>query len=132
IVGTTRDGFPVLGNRRLLLLVTPQCSELEAITALWLLCGAVVCSRWGDLHKTRAVIALLVGTAVLYLLIALRIYGLVVVGIAFSPNVCVSLAHSRIGSIFFLGFAALVAGCCHWYGTQRARRANELSALAAE
>jgi exosortase/archaeosortase family protein len=112
LVGTSREGFPVLGNRRMLLQVTPQCSELEAVAALWMLAGAVVFSRRGELRIVRAGVALLAGTAVLYLLLAARIYALVVAGIELSPGICVALAHSRVGSLVFLGFAAaVVAGC---------------------
>jgi exosortase/archaeosortase family protein len=115
LVGTTRQGFPVLGNRQFLVQVTPQCSELEAIAALWMLAGAVVLSRWRELHKARVAVALLAATVVLYLLIAARLYGLVVAGIRFSPDVCVGLAHSRLGGILLLGVtAALIVGFGGW------------------
>src|SRR5262249_54909273 len=93
----------------------PQCSELEALLALWLLGGVVVLSRWGAVHKVGLLLVLLAGTALVYLLLAVRLYGLVVAGIVFSPQTCVALAHSRIGTLFFLGVAALVlATGCRW------------------
>src|SRR5207253_2277361 len=82
--------------------VTPQCSELESLAALWILGGAIVLARWRELSKARVAIALLLGTGVLYLLLATRLYGLVVAGIEISPKVCVDLAHSRIGNIRFI------------------------------
>jgi exosortase/archaeosortase family protein len=111
--GVSREGFPVLGIRGFLVQVNPQCSELEAILALWLLGGAVIFARWGDVHKAGMLLVILAGTAIVYLLLAVRIYGLVVAGIVFSPQTCVGLAHSRIGTLLFLGVAAtiLTAGC---------------------
>jgi exosortase/archaeosortase family protein len=112
VAGTTDLGFPVIGSRHLLLLVTPQCSELDALAALWLLGGLVVACRRGELRKAKAIVFLLVGSAVMYGLLALRIYGLVVAGIAFSPGASVSLAHSRIGGIVLLTVAAALVGGC--------------------
>ncbi len=102
----SREGWPVLGTRRLLLLVTPQCSELEAIAAFWLLAAAVVATRWRELRKGRVAFFLVLGTGLLYVLIALRIFGLLVLGMHVSPKVCVAVAHSRIGSILLVGIAA--------------------------
>src|SRR5437660_507138 len=39
VVRTSEEGFPILGKPGFLVRVTPQCSELEAILALWLLGG---------------------------------------------------------------------------------------------
>jgi exosortase/archaeosortase family protein len=112
LVGMTAEGIPLLGTRRLVLFVTPQCSELEAIPALWLLGGAVTAVHWREWSRVRVAGALLVGTAVLYLLLAVRLYGLVVAGIEISPKVAVGLAHSRVGDIVFFGLAAaFVSGC---------------------
>jgi exosortase/archaeosortase family protein len=106
ITGQTWEGVPVVGTKRLLLLVTPGCSEMDAMAAFWLLAAAVLCARWREVRKVRLALALLLGTALLYLLNAARIYGLVVVGTSLSPKVAVSLAHSRIGGGLFLGVAA--------------------------
>ncbi len=132
LAGTSTEGYPVLGNRRLLVQVTPECSELDALAALWILAGAVVVSRWAELRKGRVALALLAGSAVLYLLLAVRLYGLVVAGIEVSPGVCVALAHSRLGNIAFLGFAAaLVAGCCRWCRRHTSGQATRSPAVAA-
>jgi exosortase/archaeosortase family protein len=125
VSGQTWDGVPVVGTKQLLLLVTPGCSEMDALAAFWLLAAAVLCARWGEVRKARLALALLLGTALLYLLNAARIYGLVVVGASVSPKVCVSLAHSRIGGALFLGLAAALLSL-----TLRPRRSPALLAVA--
>src|SRR5262249_54047234 len=75
--------------------------------------GAVAGARWRQVRKLRLALVLLLGTAVLYVLNALRLYGLVVIANEWSPRVSVDLAHSRIGGIAFLGISvALVAAAC--------------------
>lgn len=107
-VGYTRNGTPGIATPRLLLLVTPQCSELDAIAAFWLLAGAWFVSRWPTLRKGRMVLVILLGTGLFYLVNALRLCGLVMIGTHVSPKACVSLAHSRVGGIGFLGLAVLL------------------------
>jgi exosortase/archaeosortase family protein len=115
VAGWTAGGGPVLGPRRLLLLVTPQCSELDAIAAFWLLGGVFLVARCAELRPTRVAFVLLLGTGLFYLLLAVRLCGLVVAGQRYSPQVSVSLAHSRISSIVFLGLAvALLSGTYRW------------------
>lgn len=125
ISGQTGDGVPVVGTRRLLLRVTPGCSELDALPAFWLLAVAALCARWREMGKVRLALALLLGTALLYLLNAARLYGLVVVGTLLSPKVAVSLAHSRLGGALFLGVAAALLSL-----TLRPRRSPALPAVA--
>jgi exosortase/archaeosortase family protein len=106
VTGRSSEGVPVVGTRRLLLLVTPQCSELDALAAFGLLAAAVLAARWREARKVHFALVLLLGPPLLYLLNAARIYGLVVVGLAVSPRACVSLAHSRVGGTLFLGVTA--------------------------
>jgi exosortase/archaeosortase family protein len=105
LLGRTPDGCPVVGTRRLLVKVTPQCAELETIPAFWLLGVGLLCGRWRAVGKVRWVVVLVLGTVGLYLLNAVRLFGLVVLGIQASPEVCVSLAHSRVGGICLVGIA---------------------------
>jgi exosortase/archaeosortase family protein len=122
---TTDQGWPVIGTRKLLVLVTPQCSELESPAALWLLAGTVLLARRRQLRPRKAVGLLVAATAGVYVLLALRLYALVVAGIQVSPATCVSLAHSRIGGLFFLAVAAgVTAACQRW-----CRRGDCLAAL---
>lgn len=107
-VGYTRNGTPGIATPRLLLLVTPQCSELDAIAAFWLLAGAWSVSRWPTLRKGRMALVILLGTGLFYIVNALRLCALVMIGTHVSPKACVSLAHSRVGGIGFLGLAVLV------------------------
>ena len=102
-------GYPIIGTRRARLLVTPQCSEIEAILAFWLLCGAALATRLADVRPWRAAVVAVVGAAFLYVLNAVRIYGLVVVANQVSPEMCVRLAHSRVSQLAFLILTALLA-----------------------
>ena len=106
LTGRDREGVPVVGTQRLLLLVTPQCSELDALAAFGLLAGATLCARWREARKVRLALVVALGAPLLYALNAGRIYGLVVVGLSFSPKVCVSLAHSRVGGALLLAVTA--------------------------
>jgi len=106
IFGINNEGFPVLGTRKLLITITPQCSELEALIAYWLLWGTVMAARWRVLSLSRSSAVLVIGTVLLYVLVALRLYGLVTLGLAVSAQTCVDLAHSRVGTILLLGAAA--------------------------
>jgi exosortase/archaeosortase family protein len=111
--GIQANGFPVLGTRKLLVLVTPQCSGLEALAAFGLLGLAVLVARRHELRLFPDLSGLLVGSGLLYLLLALRLYGLMVVGVAVSPAACVGLAHSRVGMVVSLAVTvALLSGLC--------------------
>jgi exosortase/archaeosortase family protein len=128
LAGRTREGYPVVGTRQLLLIVTPQCSELDALAAFWLLGGAVLLSRWRSASKVRSALVLLLGAGLLYLLNSIRLYGLVVLGIAASPNLCVGLAHSRISWLLFLGVGvSLLAASSGWCQPNRQERAADPS-----
>lgn len=122
LLGRTREGYPVVGTRRLLIIVTPQCAELETIPAFWLLSLALLGGCWRSVAKVRWAVVLLLGSAVLYLLNAVRLFGLIVLGSQYSPEVCVRLAHSRIGGICLLA-VALALLCL----TLRPRRQTELA-----
>jgi exosortase/archaeosortase family protein len=116
VFGFNVDGFPVLGTPKLLLLITPQCSELDALLAFWLLCGTMMVARWRTLSLLRCIVVLAIGTVLLYFLMALRLYGLVALGLTVSPRAAVDLAHSRVGSIILLSTAIaltwLMLHCC--------------------
>jgi exosortase/archaeosortase family protein len=101
--------------------VTPECSEQEALASFWLLAGLTLWGRWREVRKGLLLLLVLPGTLPLYFLNAARIYGLVVVGTCWSPRACVSLAHSRIGGMLFLGItAALLSLTLRPGGTQAA------------
>jgi hypothetical protein len=125
VLGVYHDGLPVLGTRKMLLLITPQCSELDALLAFWLLIGTMMAARWHILSILPCIAVLVVGTAVLYFLLALRLLGLVSLGIAVSPSTAVSMAHSRVGSIALLGTAVALT----WFMLHACRRrcTNSLS-----
>jgi exosortase/archaeosortase family protein len=111
ISGTDATGYPIVGTRRMALLVTPQCSETDAILAFWLLAVAAVGMRFRDVRLGRAVLAAAAGAGFIYLLNAVRIYVLVVVAVQVSPEACVRLAHSRLSQLAFLVVTAgLAAG----------------------
>jgi exosortase/archaeosortase family protein len=114
--GVSAAGCPYLGTPGLVVLVTPQCSEMDALLAFWLLGGAALAARHREVRPWRALTAAVAGTAFFYLLNAVRLYGLVLVALEVSPEACVRLAHSRLSQLAFLGLtAALAAGPLRWY-----------------
>ncbi len=114
--GTDASGFPILGTRPVLLQITPGCAEMDAILAFWLLSTAAIALRFREVRLGRAIVAAVAGAAFIYVLNALRIYGLVVVAIQVSPDACVRLAHSRVSQLVFLAMpAGLAAGPLRWY-----------------
>jgi hypothetical protein len=132
LAGTTAEGCPVLGTPRLLLLVTPQCSEMDALLVWGLLWAAAVWGRWAEFAKARMVLCLVGGAALLYGLIALRLYVLVVIGLHWSAQTCVSLAHSRVSGIGFLALTlGLLAGARWWCRRPLPRAAKGKQAAAA-
>jgi exosortase/archaeosortase family protein len=106
------DGLPIIGTSRLTLLVTPECSEMDSLLFFWLLGAVLLAQRWKNLHKSRFLFVIVVGSGVLYFLNAVRIYSLILIGIKYSPGVCVSLAHSRIGALMLLGVSLIML----WFG----------------
>jgi hypothetical protein len=117
LTGTSPEGWPVLGTARpwLVLLVTPQCSEMDALLVWGLLWAAAVWGRWSEFAKVRMAVCFVGGAALLYGLIALRLYLLVVIGVRWSAQASVSLAHSRVSGIGFLALSlALIAGARRW------------------
>lgn len=100
---TTRDaGALLLRTPRLALLVTPGCSELDTFVAFWLVGGSLAVAHWSEIRQLCIWLTALLGTTLLYVLVALRLYVLVVLGIYLSPKTCVGFAHSRISSMFSL------------------------------
>jgi exosortase/archaeosortase family protein len=115
LTGTTTEGLPVVGTRKLVLFVTPQCSGLEGLAAFWLLAGAAFWTDAGAVRPVRIAVVVLLGTTALYLLNALRLYGLVVLGTQGSAKAAVGLAHSRLSELFFWGVALiLLVGTSRW------------------
>lgn len=117
--GVREDGLPTIGAQRLLLLVTPQCSEMESLLAFWLLALTLLAARRQKLRKLHYVAACVIGTVFLYCLNAGRLYALVLIGLRFSADVCVNIAHSRIGGILFLGISVVWLMCASWLCTRR-------------
>ncbi len=102
------DDRPVVGTRGMALVVTPHCSELEIILAFLLLSATMVLVYGSPLRSILFLAMLIVGIELLYFLNVLRLYFLVLFGVHWSPQVSVSLAHSRIGGIILLAAAVLI------------------------
>ena len=102
------DGLPIIGISKLTLLVTPECSEMDSLLFFWLLGAVLLAQRWKNLHKSRFLFVIVVGSGLLYFLNAVRIYSLILIGIKYSPGVCVSLAHSRMGALVLLGVSLIM------------------------
>lgn len=92
--------------------MTPECSEMDPLLFFWLLGEVLLARPCKKLHKSRFLFVIVIGTGLLYFLNAVRIYSLVLIGIRYSPRVCVSLAHSRMGVLVFLGVSPIML----WHG----------------
>jgi len=107
VTGIRPDGLPVVGTRKLQILVTSSCSELESVFGFCLFGGLILVCGGHRLNRAKFAVFLLLGFCVFYVLLAIRLYGLVLFGLAHSPQGCVALAHSRVGSVAFLGVTVL-------------------------
>jgi exosortase/archaeosortase family protein len=101
------SGDPVIGTRQLVLQVTPACSEYHALLAFWLLGGVFAWVNRRALRPFRFLAGIAIGSILMYTINAVRIYGLIQVGLCRQPDDAVALAHSRVSQIAFLVLAAL-------------------------
>lgn len=109
--GLTRIHNPVLAiqGKGTQLMVTRYCAEMESL-ATFLLIALIVCLAY--LPRIRWLpwlTIVLTGLCLLYFFNALRIAMLVeIAGTWGKPQLAVSLAHSRLSGIFFLGISILL------------------------
>jgi len=99
-----RESFPVVGTPKISLVVTPACSEMDALLAFLLLGLTLLVARWRQMQPWVFAALLPAGLGILYVANAVRLYLLVLIGMPFDSagEICVRLAHSRISGIVFL------------------------------
>lgn len=99
---TSAEGLPVLGDGRIRLLVTPDCSELRSVLAFVLLGVTVLVARWGRIRWSRFTIVALAGPIALFLVLAGRLLVLLWVGAWLGASAAVQLAHSQASALVLL------------------------------
>src|SRR5262249_53790533 len=98
-------------------------SELDAIVAFWLVAAALLVNRPREVRPVRVVLVLLLGTGLFYLLLAVRLCGLVLAGEGCSPHGSVSLAPLRVTRVGFSWLSvALLSGTYRWWRPPGAAR----------
>lgn len=113
VVQTTdkASGHPYLGaaDANVILRVTPHCAEMESLFAFLLLGCAVMLYSSARIRYRRLLLVIFIGFALLYVINAVRLFFLVEIASQnSSPNLAVSLAHSRLSGILFLAISALI------------------------
>jgi exosortase/archaeosortase family protein len=107
---------PIVGTSNLPLVITQHCSEMETLLAYTLL-GVLLMIAGGRRMMSFLFLApFFVGFELLYVLNAVRLYLLLLMGhilvdtswAAYAGRACVSLAHSRVGSFLLLSIAVLI------------------------
>ncbi len=102
---------PVLGilgykNR---LVVTQYCAEMESFGVFFLLASILTLVHWQRVRKLRMLVVFAGGIAFLCIFNAIRIALLVEIATFWAkPQLAVSLAHSRLASLGFLGLSLLL------------------------
>ena len=102
---------PVLGvlgykNR---LTVTQYCAEMESFGVFFLLASILTLAHWQRVRKLRMLVVVAGGIAFLYIFNAIRIALLIEIATFWAkPQLAVSLAHSRLASLGFLGLSLLL------------------------
>ena len=106
-----RSGNPVIGalDGGVVLEVTPACAEMESLAAFGLLGFALLVAGWFQVRRLRLCLILVLGIGLLYLLNAVRLFFLIDLAARYSnADIAVSLAHSRLSGVFFLGISLLI------------------------
>jgi exosortase/archaeosortase family protein len=110
------NGLPVIGTQRVQLLVTSGCSEMDSLLVFWLVWLVVIGGNGARVRKFRAILALGLGSMIILLLNAIRLFGLVLLGEWRGAEWAVHVAHSRIGAF---GFLAVTTAVCWWASRPR-------------
>jgi exosortase E/protease (VPEID-CTERM system) len=97
----------VLGTTRFTVTVAPHCSGYEGMGLIAVFMGAYLVLFRRDLKFPRAVLLLPVGMAAVWLLNAVRLAALILIGDRISPALAMGGFHSQAG---WLGFSAVAVG----------------------
>ena len=108
--------IPMVGTSNIPLVVTQHCSEMEAMLAYLLLGILLVVAGGRRMWSFYFLAPFLVGFEILYVLNALRLYLLLLMGhvmvdttwAPYAGRACVSLAHSRVGNFVLLTIGVLI------------------------
>ncbi len=102
---------PVLGilGHKNRLTITQYCAEMESFGIFFLLASILTLAHWQRVRKLRMLVVVTGGIAILYIFNAIRIALLVEIAASWEkPLLAVSLAHSRLASLGFLGLSLLM------------------------
>ncbi|HMB05919.1 MAG TPA: exosortase E/protease, VPEID-CTERM system [Isosphaeraceae bacterium] len=104
----------IVGTPTFWIVIKPECSGYEGIGLIWAFLGLYFWLFRRDLRFPRALLLLPFGTALIWVLNAVRVAGLVAVGTEVSPEVALKGFHSQAGWLAFVVVAlGLVAASHH-------------------
>ena len=113
-----------LGTSRFWVTVAPDCSGYEGIGLIWVFLGGYLWFFRSTLRFPQALLLFPLGTLVIFLANALRIYGLILLGSYGSPEIAMGGFHSQ-GGWLALNLVALglvgVAGRSQWISLTAAK-----------
>ena len=132
LVSGMRGPNPILGTggRGSSLEITPFCAEQESLAAFLLIGGILMIANWPHVRKLRMLVVIVCGLVCLHLFNAVRIYHLVEIAGTFEkPQLAVSIAHSRLGGILFLGISIFIflASRRWWYASDSSAVASTVA-----
>ncbi len=114
-VGAEPDRF-LVGTRAFVVEITPYCSGYQGIGLLWVFLGAYLWLFRDRLRFPRVLWLLPIGTVLVWLLNAVRIAALVIIGHAGFADVAVQGFHYHAGTLLF---CATALGLAAWAGSSR-------------
>ena len=91
----------VIGTQTFAVKISPQCSGYEGLGLICVLLGAFLTSFHRRLRFPQAWLLWPLGVLAIWLLNVARISALVLLGIEYSPRLCVGGFHSQLGWLFF-------------------------------
>jgi exosortase E/protease (VPEID-CTERM system) len=132
-VGVTADAATrVIGMQGFLIKIDPRCSGLEGAGLMVVMGGLWLWLFRRNFRFPRALLVIPVGVVVLYLLNAVRIAALILIGSAGAPDIAVHGFHSQAGWIAFNGVAVCLlfaAPRIPWLTTEKDSFAAGIPAL---
>jgi exosortase E/protease (VPEID-CTERM system) len=116
----------VVGTGEFTVQIVPVCSGYQGIGLIWVFLAVYLWTARRDLRFPRALWLIPIGTAIIWLCNAVRLFALVLVGTLGAPELAAGGFHSKVGWILFSAGAlmlAVVAPRSGWFAARDAASA---------
>ena len=117
-----------IGTQKFAVEIAPGCSGLEGVGLILVFSVLWLCFFRSDYRFPRALLLIPIGVSAIFLLNAVRIAVLILIGDAGAPAVALGGFHSQAGWIAFNGVALALASMAHqvpWLSSRRPRAVIE-------